>query len=74
MVNLNVPFPDDLRSEAEAAARRQGIPLDEFVRNCVSNAVHPAQDPLFADQAIFTGKSPADLAENHDEYLYGKGT
>jgi hypothetical protein len=72
MVNIVVPFPDDLRSQAEAAAREQGLSLDEFVRNCVSRSVAPnrASDPLFADTAVFTGEAPADLAQNHDHYLY----
>lgn len=29
------------------------------------------QDPLFADNTIFTGDTPVDLAKNHDFYLYG---
>ena len=29
-----------------------------------------AQDPFFSDQKCFTGRTPADLAANHDRYLY----
>lgn len=72
MVNIVVPFPDDLRQQAELAARERGISLDEFVRRCVSETVmHPvAGDPLFADGAVFSGEAPQDLAANHDRYLY----
>jgi hypothetical protein len=31
-----------------------------------------ARDPLFADQTRFAGRTPADLAANHDRYLYGE--
>ncbi len=27
-------------------------------------------DPLFADKAVYRGNSPADLAVDHDHYLY----
>lgn len=72
MVNIVVPFPEDLRHQAELAARERGISLDEFVRRCVSESVtHPAAgDPLFTDSAVFTGNTPSDLAANHDHYLY----
>jgi len=72
MVNLSVPFPDDLWGQAEAAARERGISLDEFVRRCVSTTVRQnrANDPLFADRAVFEGDVPPDLSANHDHYLY----
>ncbi len=28
-------------------------------------------DPLFGDVAVWTGKTPKDLALHHDDYLYG---
>ena len=76
MVNLSVPFPEDLWDKAEAAARERGLALDEFVRRCVSTTVdkNRANDPLFADRAVFSGDVPSDLAENHDQYLYGGDT
>lgn len=72
MVNISVPFPEDLREKAEAAARERGVPLDEFVRRCVSATVNHdrASDPLFTDREVFTGDAPSDLAQNHDRYLY----
>ena len=72
MTNIFVPFPDDLRAKAEAAARERGVALDEFVRLCVSSKVNQdrATDPLFSDTAIFAADAPSDLAQNHDRYLY----
>ncbi|HEX3601016.1 MAG TPA: hypothetical protein VHU84_12780 [Lacipirellulaceae bacterium] len=74
MVNISVPFPDDLWDKAEAAARQRGLTLDEFVRRCVSTTVDRAIDPFFTDRAAFDGDVPADLAEHHDRYLYGDDT
>jgi hypothetical protein len=73
MVNISVPFPEPLREQAEAAARERGLAFDEFIRQCVSTTVNQirAIDPLFADQQIYTGDAPSDLAQNHDRYLYG---
>jgi antitoxin component of RelBE/YafQ-DinJ toxin-antitoxin module len=73
MVNVSVPFPEDLRERAEAVARQRGLTLDEFVRRCVSTTVDQGRlaDPLFADTEVFEGEVPADLSENHDDYLYG---
>jgi hypothetical protein len=72
MVNIVVPFPEDLREQAESAARERGLTLDEFVRLCVSNSVtrNSSADPLFADKEVYVGDAPIDLASNHDRYLY----
>ena len=32
------------------------------------------EDPLFADDAVFEGRAPRDLARNHDRHLYGDPT
>lgn len=71
MVDIYVPFPDDLRDKAEAAARARGLSLDEFVRRCVSTTIdqNRASDPLFSDAATFSDDAPKDLAENHDCYF-----
>jgi hypothetical protein len=72
MVNLSVPFPEELRDKAEAAARESGLSIDEFVRRCVTSALadNRTSDPLFADKRVFSGESPADLSVNHDYYLH----
>lgn len=75
MVNISVPFPEDLRDKAEAAARQRGLSLDEFVRRCVSTSVDQIRvaDPLFADKEAFDGDALSDLAENHDRYSFEDG-
>lgn len=72
MVNIVVPLSEELRDQAELAARERGMSLDEFVRLCLSNSVVPGRqlDPLFADRGVFVGEAPADVAVNHDHYLY----
>jgi hypothetical protein len=32
----------------------------------------PHDDPFLADKRVFRGKTPKDLAANHDRYLYGQ--
>lgn len=72
MVNISVPFPEDLWGKAEAAARERGLSVDEFVRRCVSTTVSRsrANDSLFADRTAYEGDVPPDVSENHDRYLY----
>jgi hypothetical protein len=73
VVEVIVTFPEDLHGQANAAAQERGQSLDQFVRGCVRSALHKrADDPFFADISVFQGDAPADLAENHDEYLYGE--
>lgn len=73
MTNIIVPLPDDLKDRAESAARRNGIPLDEFVRQCIALTVDErAKDPLFANLSVFTGDAPSDLSVRVDDYLYGE--
>ena len=72
MVEVIVPFPEDLHGKATAAAQERGQSLDQFVRGCVVSAISKrAEDPLFANISVFQGDAPSDLSQNHDEYLYG---
>jgi hypothetical protein len=72
MVEVKIPFDEDLHHRAEAAAHEHGLTLDQFIRSCVRGVIsRRAEDPLFANLAVFRGDAPADLAQNHDEYLYG---
>ena len=74
MVQIIVSFPDDLGSQAEAAAQQRGVPIDEFVRQCVVATMNKdrSQDPFFADTALYRGDAPSDLSARHDDYLYGE--
>ena len=44
--------------------------IDERRRRLFKEALHHEADPLYGRQGSFDG--PADLAENHDRYLYGR--
>lgn len=68
-------LPADLKARAMRAARERGISFGELLRRSLTAAVEsPAtiyDDPVFADDAVFDGPAPADLAVGHDGYLYG---
>ncbi len=67
----------ELRRDAETVAKRRGITLSELVRRLLSSAVRAprargrANDPLFQPRRLMSHGSH-DLAERHDDYLYGK--
>ncbi len=73
-METTIELPDDLKEKAEHAATARGLSLDEFVRETLEWAlVDPDEtDPLFVDDAVFSGEAPADLSVNHDKYLYGE--
>jgi predicted DNA-binding protein len=77
MKRTTVMIPDDLKIRAAKHAKMMGMSLGQFVRESLekhlqsSNGGHSANDALFADDAVFEGKVPNDVAKNHDEYLYG---
>lgn len=72
-METTIEIPDKLKTMAEQAALARGLSLDEFVRQSLEWILaHPAEtDPLFTDEAVYTGEAPVDLSENHDQYLYG---
>ena len=80
MKRTTVMIPEDLKVRAHKRAGTMGISLGRFIRGAIERALqHPngdesADDPLFTDDAVFHGETPADLAQNHDEYLYGDET
>jgi hypothetical protein len=64
-------LPEDLKTEAENAARAQGISLGEMVRLSLrKNLDRNKVDPFFSDTETYGGKVPSDLSKNHDNYLY----
>jgi predicted DNA-binding protein len=75
MKRTTVMIPEDLKTRAERRARRTGSSLGALVRESLEAAlrepVAAAEDPLFADRAVFRGSLPKDLAAEHDTYLYG---
>jgi hypothetical protein len=79
MPRLTIRLPAELKARAVHHARERGISLGELIRTSLSHVLSMERedsrlrDPLFADDAVFTGPAPADLAANHDEHLYGPG-
>ena len=79
MKRTTIMIPDELKMRAIKYASRMGMSLGGFIRESLERALeHPdggqssdTTDPLLADDAVFSGKTPEDLAENHDDYLYG---
>ena len=65
-------------SPEKVAAKKEGISKGELIRNVMDAALnHPPKnslndDPLFSDNAFFTGDVPNDISKNHDRYLYDK--
>lgn len=58
------------------AARERGISFGELLRRSLEAMVAAPEDayddPMFADAAVFEGPAPADLAAEHDGYLYDR--
>jgi hypothetical protein len=77
MIRTSLMLPADLKARATRTAREHGISFGELVRRSLRAAVDaPAtayDDPVFADEAVFDGPAPTDLAAEHDGYLYGDG-
>ncbi len=79
MKRTTIMIPDELKMRAIKYANRMGMSLGGFIRESVERALEPTggelssdiADSLFADEAIFSGETPQDLAESHDDYLYG---
>ena len=56
-------------------ARKLGVSLAALVRDSLEarltrSSANDDRDPLFDDEAVFRGRSPSDLAADHDRYLY----
>ncbi|MBI2505291.1 MAG: hypothetical protein HYW07_18915 [Candidatus Latescibacteria bacterium] len=74
-METTIELPTDLKIKAEQAAQARGGSLSDFVRESLEWVLAQTveDDPLFADNAVYSGKAPKDLAARHDEYLYGEG-
>jgi len=75
MKRTTVMLPTELKAKAERRAYERGVSFGELVRESLENALDSreerrTEDPLFKDDAVFRGRTPRDLAEKHDEYLY----
>jgi hypothetical protein len=78
MKRTTIMLPEDLKMQAEKAARKSRVSLGEFIRSSIEKAVRHAiksgpLDPFFADKTVWRGSAPRDGALRHDKYLYDKG-
>lgn len=77
MKRTTIMLPDDLKMRALKHAETMGLSLGGFIRESLEkNLQHPeadraVEDPFFADDIVYKGNTPKDLALNHDDYLYG---
>jgi len=79
MERTTIMLPPDLKAKVQKRAAYMGMSLGQYIREAVENAlayqpIEPPieEDPLFADDAVFPGIVPRDIAQNHDRYLYGE--
>ena len=76
MQRTTLMLPPELKTRAQSRARDLGVSFGELVRRALETELSSAPgrtrktDPLFADEAVFSGDAPADLAARHDRYLY----
>ncbi len=75
MKRTTVMLPPELKARAERRAYELGVSFGELVRETLQGALESGEerrtdDPLFKDEAVYKGKTPKNLAERHDEYLY----
>jgi predicted DNA-binding protein len=74
MNRTTIMIPQELKIRANNLARKRGISLGELIRETLeklcANNIKKTRDPFFADEGIYTDKTPRDLSEKHDDYLY----
>jgi hypothetical protein len=73
MKRTTVMLPERLRAQAKEQARRLGVSFGELIRRSLEAMLGGAKadDPLLADDEVFDGPTPDDLAADPDRYLYG---
>jgi len=75
MHRTTIMLPPELRHKAQRRAQERGISLGELIRQALEEALQkplasPKDDPLLADDGVFVGDTPTNLAADHDRYLY----
>lgn len=77
MQRTTIMLPRDLKLRAVESAKAKGVSLGEIIRESLERALlreaedPSSRDPLFDRSLVFDGDVPKDLAERHDDYLYG---
>ena len=77
MRRTTVMIPEDLKNRAAKRANSMGLSLGGFIRDSLEMALKSEDagmfdDPYLADTEVYEGKTEVDLAQNHDQYLYGE--
>jgi len=71
-------LPHELKTRAANQAKKMRISLGQYIRETLKKSLEMENkrevndDSLFLDTAVFDGKTPEDLAFDHDRYLYGE--
>jgi len=77
MKRTTVMMPEDLKIRAAKRANAVGLSLGGFIRESLERALGSdgnvlLDDTYMSDNSVYEGDMPADLAQNHDQYLYGE--
>lgn len=76
MHRTTILLPNELKSQAERQARREGISLSELIRIRLSKSIDQKDKPTaaaFFSRVPWSGDAPVDLSARHDDYLYSEG-
>lgn len=69
-----ITLPDDIQSQVEQYAQKNGVSVDEIFRlvfrDWLKRQAIASSDPLYAGP-VYDEATPPDLSANHDAYLYG---
>lgn len=76
MKRTTIMIPEDLKIRAARRANAVGISLGGFIRESLEKALKSDSkvahdDSYMSDDSVYEDDIPADLAQNHDKYLYG---
>ena len=68
-----IEIDDALLEQLQKLADKSGAPIEAYIEKTIIWALENRAelDPLFANYQPYTGTTPDDLAQNHDDYLYG---
>jgi hypothetical protein len=79
MIRTSLLLPEKLKKQSEEIARQKGVSLASLIRHQLELVIRAAGtsrrdgDPIFAEANALRGRGGTrDLAEKHDDYLYGK--
>jgi hypothetical protein len=76
MKRKTIMILEDLKIRAARRAKAVGLFLVGSIRESLEKAMNSggkvaSDDPYLSDNSLYEGNIPADLAQNHDKYLYG---